>query len=315
MLRASTSVEEAADCTSLNVLHEGDRLVDDRREPFWLRHTGGSGDRPHHMGVVEFRIVDLLSADGAATATPAASTTTQSGATMSIVRFRIGGVPFMVGAYRQRAPKGVWFGGRRTPARRGCTEGVAPGEHANGARPGHLQPGEVIFRPISGLETVESGTLGSEDRPAAEACDTVDPRGSRRRGHRGGPERARRRQPARRPRLAGARARGAARAGWRGAQRRAHPSRLRARRLRSAFYPLGVASPVMRALDLAAYGLRWRRSPLALAHPTADGRCAVLSTAIGETAQSLEEYAAGDGDAWRDCYASSSASPTRCSTR
>jgi phytoene dehydrogenase-like protein len=72
----------------------------------------------------------------------------------------------------------------------------------------------------------------------------------------------------------------------------------------SAFYPLGAASPVMRALDLPAYGLRWRRSPLVLAHPTADGRCVVLSTAIGETAQSLEEYAPSDGDSWRDVYAS-----------
>jgi phytoene dehydrogenase-like protein len=72
----------------------------------------------------------------------------------------------------------------------------------------------------------------------------------------------------------------------------------------SAFYPLGISSPVMQALDLPAHGLRWRRSPLALAHPTADGRCAVLSTAIGETAQSLEDYSKGDGDSWRDCYAS-----------
>ena len=72
----------------------------------------------------------------------------------------------------------------------------------------------------------------------------------------------------------------------------------------SAFYPLGISSPVMQALDLPAHGLRWRRSPLALAHPTADGRCAVLSTAIGETAQSLEDYSLGDGDSWRDCYAS-----------
>jgi phytoene dehydrogenase-like protein len=71
----------------------------------------------------------------------------------------------------------------------------------------------------------------------------------------------------------------------------------------SAFYPLGVASPVMQALDLESYGLRWRRAPLVLAHPTADDRCAVLSTTVGETAQSLDEYAPGDGDAWRDVYA------------
>ncbi len=71
----------------------------------------------------------------------------------------------------------------------------------------------------------------------------------------------------------------------------------------SAFYPLGVASPVMRALELEAHGLRWRRSPLVLAHPTADGRCAALSTDVDETAKSLEAFAAGDGGAWRSFYA------------
>src|SRR5207247_8418313 len=48
----------------------------------------------------------------------------------------------------------------------------------------------------------------------------------------------------------------------------------------SAFYPLGVASPVMRALDLEAHGLRWRYAPLVVAHPTADGRCVALSTDV-----------------------------------
>ncbi|HLM19376.1 MAG TPA: NAD(P)/FAD-dependent oxidoreductase, partial [Acidimicrobiia bacterium] len=68
----------------------------------------------------------------------------------------------------------------------------------------------------------------------------------------------------------------------------------------SAFYPLGLASPVMRALDLPAHGLRWRHAPLVLAHPTADGRCAALSTDVDVTAASLDEYAPGDGDAWRE---------------
>ena len=70
----------------------------------------------------------------------------------------------------------------------------------------------------------------------------------------------------------------------------------------SAFYPLGVASPVMERLDLGSHGLVWRRAPLALAHPTADGGCASLSTAIAETARSLDEHAPGDGDAWRQLY-------------
>ena len=70
----------------------------------------------------------------------------------------------------------------------------------------------------------------------------------------------------------------------------------------SAFYPLAVGSPVVRALDLGSYGLRWRRSPLVLAHPTRDGRCAVLSTDLAETAASLDTYAPGDGAAWRRLY-------------
>src|SRR5438105_9253505 len=43
----------------------------------------------------------------------------------------------------------------------------------------------------------------------------------------------------------------------------------------SSFYPLGAASPVLRALELERYGLRWRRAPLALAHPAPDGSCPV----------------------------------------
>jgi phytoene dehydrogenase-like protein len=72
----------------------------------------------------------------------------------------------------------------------------------------------------------------------------------------------------------------------------------------SAFYPLGLASPVMRGLELEQYGLRWRHAPLVLAHPHADGRCAVLSADVDETAKSLESFAEGDGGAWRECYAS-----------
>jgi phytoene dehydrogenase-like protein len=71
----------------------------------------------------------------------------------------------------------------------------------------------------------------------------------------------------------------------------------------SAFYPLAVASPAMRALELERYGLRWRRAPLALAHPQPDGSCAVISSDLDETAASLERFAAGDGAAWREFYA------------
>ena len=45
----------------------------------------------------------------------------------------------------------------------------------------------------------------------------------------------------------------------------------------SAFYPLAVASPAMRRLELERHGLRWRRAPLAVAHPFGDGEAVVLS--------------------------------------
>ncbi len=71
----------------------------------------------------------------------------------------------------------------------------------------------------------------------------------------------------------------------------------------SSFYPLAAASPAIRALGLERFGLTWRRSPLALAHPQPDGRCAVISADLDETAASLERFAPGDGDAWRALYA------------
>src|SRR5436853_3849561 len=49
----------------------------------------------------------------------------------------------------------------------------------------------------------------------------------------------------------------------------------------SAFYPLAVASPALQALDLEMHGLRWRRAPVAMAHPVGEG-CAVLSTDLDE---------------------------------
>ena len=66
----------------------------------------------------------------------------------------------------------------------------------------------------------------------------------------------------------------------------------------SGFYPMAVASPVLRALRLEDHGLRWRRAPLVLAHPTGE-RCAVLSPDVEETAASLGGFAAADADAWR----------------
>ena len=71
----------------------------------------------------------------------------------------------------------------------------------------------------------------------------------------------------------------------------------------SAFYPLAAASPVFAGLELERYGLRWRHAPLVLAHPRAEGRCAVLSRDVEETAASLEAFHPGDGAAWEELIA------------
>ena len=71
----------------------------------------------------------------------------------------------------------------------------------------------------------------------------------------------------------------------------------------SAFYPFAVASPAIRRLRLEDHGLVWRRAPLVLAHPTADGPTAALSMDLDETARSLDAFAPGDGDGWRELHA------------
>jgi phytoene dehydrogenase-like protein len=67
----------------------------------------------------------------------------------------------------------------------------------------------------------------------------------------------------------------------------------------SSFYPLVHASPVMSRLGLEDFGLRWRHAPTVLAHPLVDGRAAVLSRDLDVTAASVEQFGAGDGNAWR----------------
>lgn len=71
----------------------------------------------------------------------------------------------------------------------------------------------------------------------------------------------------------------------------------------SAFYPLAAASPVIQGLGLEDHGVRWRRAEAPVAHPAADGRCALLSLDLDETAASLDAFAPGDGDAWRRLFA------------
>ena len=66
----------------------------------------------------------------------------------------------------------------------------------------------------------------------------------------------------------------------------------------SAFYPLGAASPAFARLHLEEHGLRWLRAPIALAHPTPDGNCAVIAPERERTAASLDPYAKGDAIGW-----------------
>lgn len=70
----------------------------------------------------------------------------------------------------------------------------------------------------------------------------------------------------------------------------------------SSFYPLAAASPALAALRLEDEGLRWSHAPRVLAHPLPDGRCAVLDRDPAATAASLEAFAPGDGEAWRELH-------------
>ncbi|MER5359970.1 NAD(P)/FAD-dependent oxidoreductase [Streptomyces sp. NPDC002785] len=68
----------------------------------------------------------------------------------------------------------------------------------------------------------------------------------------------------------------------------------------SSFYPLAAASPVLAGLDLAQEGLRWSHAPHVLAHPLLDGGCALLDRDWRVTAEALDRFSAGDGQAWED---------------
>jgi phytoene dehydrogenase-like protein len=71
----------------------------------------------------------------------------------------------------------------------------------------------------------------------------------------------------------------------------------------SAFYPLAACSSVLAGLDLEGHGLQWTHSPAVVAHPVLDGPTAVLHRRPEDTAASLEQFAAGDGDAWLGLFA------------
>jgi phytoene dehydrogenase-like protein len=62
----------------------------------------------------------------------------------------------------------------------------------------------------------------------------------------------------------------------------------------AAIHPMGAVSPIFRRLRLEEHGLEWVTAPTALAHPLDDGRVAVLSRRLEETAAALGR----DGAAW-----------------
>ncbi len=71
----------------------------------------------------------------------------------------------------------------------------------------------------------------------------------------------------------------------------------------SAFYPMGVSSPIFDRFRLGDFGLRWCRADIATAHPAPDGQCAIVGPDTESTAGELDLLTAGEGDAWRNLMA------------
>ncbi|MCY1142174.1 NAD(P)/FAD-dependent oxidoreductase [Actinoplanes sp. Pm04-4] len=70
----------------------------------------------------------------------------------------------------------------------------------------------------------------------------------------------------------------------------------------SSFYPLGFASPVLNHLGLGDHGLRWTHAPDVLTHLFPDGRAATINRDLARTMESLEAFAPGDGQKWKNAY-------------
>ncbi|MFE6506137.1 phytoene desaturase family protein [Nocardioides sp. NPDC057767] len=66
----------------------------------------------------------------------------------------------------------------------------------------------------------------------------------------------------------------------------------------SAIHPLGVASPLLRELELDRYGLRWRYPEVELAHPLDGDEAALLHRSVEETGAGLGV----DGQRWQQVF-------------
>ena len=70
----------------------------------------------------------------------------------------------------------------------------------------------------------------------------------------------------------------------------------------SSSYPLGVASPVLRALELDKFGLRWGHAPSPLTHLLDPETSATIHEDPARTAESIAVDDPADGDAWLRLY-------------
>ena len=70
--------------------------------------------------------------------------------------------------------------------------------------------------------------------------------------------------------------------------------------LYSAFYPMSVASPAIRALHLEDHGLRWSHAPAVVGHPRngSDDDAPVIYRDPARTANDLARRQTHDGDKW-----------------
>ncbi|BBY46033.1 phytoene desaturase family protein [Mycolicibacterium celeriflavum] len=74
--------------------------------------------------------------------------------------------------------------------------------------------------------------------------------------------------------------------------------------LYSAFYPLSVVSPALRALHLEDHGLRWAHAPAVVGHARSadDDDAPVIWRDIDRTAEDLDRRSPGDGARWRGLF-------------
>src|SRR3569833_4446021 len=70
--------------------------------------------------------------------------------------------------------------------------------------------------------------------------------------------------------------------------------------LYSAFYPLSVVSPALKALNLEDHGLEWTHAPAVVGHARSadDDDAPVIHRDLDRTAAELDRYHPGDGDRW-----------------